>query len=176
MRTYCLTLILLPFLGLGLAAQQPSSDAPRQHIISGELTHAIDAKKAKVGDKVTLRMVNDVLINGKLLVPYRKGKVIGHISEVQPPTKENPQSKVAIEFDKIEVKGGSDLPISATIQSMIPPDHHMIHHTSGIPTSGGGAGRRPHGGFQRPSGASSSRPSEPARAEGSGQRWQVFRQ
>ena len=138
MRTYCLALILLPVLGPGLAAQQPSSDAPREHIISGELTHAIDAKKAKVGDKVTLRMVNDIHSNGKIIVPYTKGKVIGHISQVQPPTKENPQSMVEIEFDRVEVKGGPDLPITAVIQSMTPPDHHMVRGYGGssIPTSG----------------------------------------
>jgi len=122
--------------GTGLLAQQPSSDAPRQHVISGELTHAIDAKKAKVGDNVTLRLVNHIYSNGKIIVPYTKGKVIGHISEVRPATKENPESMVAIEFDRIEVKGGGDLPITATIQSMTPPDHHMIRHSSGIPTSG----------------------------------------
>jgi len=135
-RTYCVALMLLPVLVPGLAAQQPSSDAPRHHVISGELTHAIDAKKAKVGDKVTLRLVNHIYSNGKIIVPYTKGKVIGHISEVRPATKENPESMVAIEFDRIEVKGGGDLPITATIQSMTPPDHHMIRHSSGIPTSG----------------------------------------
>jgi hypothetical protein len=39
-KAYCLALILLPILGAGLAAQQPPSDAPRAHIITGELTHA----------------------------------------------------------------------------------------------------------------------------------------
>lgn len=136
MRTCRLALMLLSLLGYGLTAQQPSSEAPRDHVISGELAHAIDAKKAKVGDKVILRLVDSVSSNGKIIVPYRKGKVIGHISKVQPPTKENPQSMVAIEFDKIEVKGGSDLPIVATIRTMIPPDHHMLNHPGGIPTSG----------------------------------------
>lgn len=137
MKIYHLALMLLPILGPGLAAQQPSSDEPREHIISGELTHAIDAKKAKVGDKVTLRLVNHIYSNGKIIVPYTKGKVIGHISQVQPPTKENPQSMVAIEFDRVEAKGGPDLPITAVIQSMTPPDHHMVRDSGGsIPTSG----------------------------------------
>jgi len=144
-RIYRLALVLLPILGSALAAQQPSSDAPRQHIISGELTHAIDAKKAKVGDKVTLRLVNDIVSDGKIIVPYRNGKVIGHITEVRPPTKENPQSMVAIEFDRIEAKGGTDLPIAAVIQSMTPPDHHMLNHPSGIPTSGDNAAARAAG-------------------------------
>jgi hypothetical protein len=136
-RIHHLALMLLPILGPGLVAQQPSSDAPRQHVISGELTHAIDAKKAKAGDKVTLRLVNHIYSNGKIIVPYTKGKVIGHISEVRPATRENPQSIVAIEFDRIEVRGGGDLPITATIQSITPPDHHMIRGSgSGIPTSG----------------------------------------
>src|SRR5579864_8404553 len=95
-RIYCLALMLLPILGSGLAVQQSSSDAPREDIISGELTHAIDAKKAKVGDKVTLRLVNHIYSNGKIIVPYTKGKVIGHLSEVRPATKENPESMVAI--------------------------------------------------------------------------------
>jgi hypothetical protein len=138
--------MLLPIFGPGLAAQQASSDAPREHIITGELTHAIDAKKAKVGDKVTLRLVNDVLSNGKIIVPYRNGKVIGHISEVRPATKENPQSMVAIEFDRIEAKGGTDLPITAVIQSMTPPDHHMVRGSgSSIPTSGDNAAARAAG-------------------------------
>jgi len=111
----------------------------------GELTHAIDAKKAKVGDKITLRLVHNVDRNGKIIVPYSKGKVIGHISKVQPPTKENAQSMVAIEFDKIEVKGGSDLPIAATIRTINPPDHRMIHHDSSIPTSGDNPAARASG-------------------------------
>jgi hypothetical protein len=136
-KTYHLALMLLPILGNGLAAQQPSSDAPRQHIVTGELTHAIDAKKAKVGDKVTLRLVDHIYSNGKIIVPYRNGKVIGHITEVRPPTKENTESMVALEFDRIEVKHGTDLPIAAVIQSMTPPDHHMIRSSGGgIPTSG----------------------------------------
>ena len=57
----------------GLTAHQSSSDAPGQHIISGELTHAINVKKAKAG--------------------------VGQISKVQPPTKENPQSG-GVEFDQ----------------------------------------------------------------------------
>jgi hypothetical protein len=64
-RTCCLALIFLPIVspaisGPALAAQQPSSDAPRQHLLTGELAHAIDAKKAKVGDKVTLRLVEEI--------------------------------------------------------------------------------------------------------------------
>jgi len=136
-KTYHLALMLLPILGNGLAAQQPSGDAPRQHMVTGELTHAIDAKKAKVGDKVTLRLVDHIYSNGKIIVPYRNGKVIGHITEVRPPTKENAESMVALEFDRVEVKHGTDLPIAAVIQSMTPPDHHMVRSSGGgIPTSG----------------------------------------
>jgi hypothetical protein len=137
MKVPTLALVLVSFLSAVAIAQQPASDASQKNImVVGELTHAIDVKKAKVGDKVTLRLVHNVGANGKVVVPYKKGKVIGHISQVQPPSKENPQSMVAIEFDKIEIKGGSDLPITATIRAMTPPDHHMIRHSSGIPTSG----------------------------------------
>ena len=137
MKVAPLGLALVSFLSAVAFAQQPSADAPRKNIeVIGELTHAIDGKKAKVGDKVTLRLVRSVGANGRVIVPYKKGKVIGHISQVQPATKENPHSVVAIEFDKIEVKGGSDLPITATIVAMTPPDHRMLRQPSVVPTSG----------------------------------------
>ena len=137
MKGSFLILILVSLLSRIAVAQQPASDPPEKNImVIGELTHAIDVKKARVGDKVTLRLVHNVGASGKVIVPYKKGKVIGYIRQVQAPTKENPQSMVAIEFDKIEVKGGSDLPIMATIRSMTPPDHHMIRQPSVIPTSG----------------------------------------
>ena len=137
-------LVLLSFLSTLVFAQQPSSDAPQKTsdasqknvMVIGELAHAIDVKKAKVGDQITLRLTYNVGIDGRVVVPRNKGKVIGHISQVQPPTKDNPQSLVAIEFDRVEVKGGNDLPITATILSMTPPDHRMIRQSPSIPTSG----------------------------------------
>jgi len=42
---------------------------------------------------------------------------------------------VAIEFDRIEAKGGTDLPITAVIESMPPPGHYMLRGSGGIPAS-----------------------------------------
>jgi hypothetical protein len=137
MKIHRLALILLPVMGLSLAAQQPASDELKKDVyVIGELTHAIDTRKAKVGDIVALRLMHNVDRNGKIIVPYSKGTVIGHISKAQRATKENPQSMVAIEFDRIEAKGGTALPITAVIQSMTPPNNRVIHHDSSIPTSG----------------------------------------
>jgi len=145
MKGSFLALILVSFLSPAAVTQQPSSDPPEKDImLRGELTHAIDVKKAKVGDTISVRLVNNVHANGKV-IPYKKAKVIGHISQVQLPTKENPQSMVAIEFDKIEVKGGSDLPITATISTMTPPDHFLLRQSPSIPTSGDDAHARAAG-------------------------------
>lgn len=148
MKSYCVifvvaTAVLYP----GIRAQQSADEIPKgATLVTGELVHAIDAKKAKTGDKITLRLVNNVVRDGKIIVPYTKGTVVGYISAVQSPTKEDHQCMVTIEFEKIVVKGKDDLPIEATVWSMVPPDHHMIRHSGGsVPTSGDNAQARAAG-------------------------------
>ena len=133
MKSYC----LLAFAGIlcaVLVAQQTSTNATKDTVVTaGSLTHTIDIKKAKVGDEISLRLMDNMARprDGKV-IPYGKCSVVGHISLVQAPTKENPQSVIAIEFDRIEMKGEGSLRITATITGMEPAYHAFAHtHDSG---------------------------------------------
>jgi hypothetical protein len=148
MRGTLALLLVSTLSALSTAQQSSSTEIQKEILVVGELTHAIDGKKANVGDTVTLHLVNVFGGSGALLVPDKKGKVIGHISEVHRPSKENPQSMVAIRFDRIEVKGaGGGLPINGTIQSMVAPSHMKLPD-SGIPTSGDNPMGRASGPFE----------------------------
>ena len=140
MKSYCLLLAFVGLLYVGLVAQQAStSSTGNEMVVMGRLAHTIDIKKAKVGDKVTLHMMDNIRRRDGKIISYGKCAVVGHISTVQAPTKENPQSMITIEFDRIEMKGEADLPITATISNLEPAYHSFAPNTdskNSVPTSG----------------------------------------
>jgi hypothetical protein len=96
---------------LTAAAQTPAgptgSSAAMENgsILYAELSKTVDAKKAKVGDPVTAVLVADVLSHGKIVVRH-DSKLAGHVTEVQLHTKETPESRLGIVFDKVITKSG----------------------------------------------------------------------
>ena len=84
-----------------------------------ELSKTLDAKKAKAGDPVTARLLADVVSHGKI-VARRDSKLIGHVTEAQPYTKENPESRLGIVFDKVILKGGQEVPVRSMLLAMRP--------------------------------------------------------
>src|SRR4029077_7694826 len=92
---------------------------PAGTIIPAALSKSVDAKKAKPGDKIEAKITMDLLSNGKDVIP-RDTKVIGHVTEATPRTKESPNSRVGLSFDRISLKDGRELSIRAAIQAMGP--------------------------------------------------------
>src|SRR5207245_4939351 len=72
-------------------------------IIQAELSKSIDAKKAKQGDQVSAKTIEDVRSNGKVVIP-KGSKLIGHIMEAKASTKEDSNSNLAIAWDKAVLK------------------------------------------------------------------------
>ena len=90
-------------------------------IIPVQLTKSIDAKKAKTGDAVEAKVTQDLKTqSGQVVVP-KDTKVLGHITEAQPRTKEQPQSQLGIAFDHAEVKDKGDVPLPLSIQAVVAP-------------------------------------------------------
>jgi hypothetical protein len=116
------------------------------------LSKSIDAKKAKVGDEVVAKTTMDAVSGGQIIIP-RGSKVIGHVTEAKARAKGDSESMVGIAFEKAVVKGGQEIPLSATIQAIAPAPH-----TADLPASepmsapqpsspgGGGYGRASGGG------------------------------
>jgi hypothetical protein len=124
--------IFMSSLSICCAAQQPTSRAttPATAMEAGtmlyaELSKTVDAKKAKPGDVVTAQLMTDVVSHGKIL--YRRDtKLIGHVSEAQPHTKDIPESRLGIVFDKVLLKGGEEAAFSSVIIALRPAPRLQI--------------------------------------------------
>jgi hypothetical protein len=77
-------------------------------VIVAELTRPLEARKLKVADLVESGVTQDLLYQGKIIVP-RGARVIGHVTEVMPSSKEQPQSRLGIVFEKIVLKDKREL-------------------------------------------------------------------
>jgi len=113
------------------AGGQASATASNQahdsfRVAEGSVFHVVlaknvDAKKNKVGDEVTTTVVEDLRSRGQLMVP-KNSVVVGHITQIEAHSKEHPQSQVAVAFDRLVIKDGSEIPLSASIQAVAAPE------------------------------------------------------
>lgn len=119
-----LSLILSTTLLLVLPAvtgQQPAtSTAPAADSITGpiiqvEMNSDVDVKKAHPGDVFKTKVWDDVRSGDKVVLP-QKTIIVGHVVAAQPCTKDNPDSKLTIAFDKAILKNGSELPLHGIVE------------------------------------------------------------
>jgi hypothetical protein len=88
-------------------------------VIPVQLAKNIDAKKLKPGDEVVALVTEDMKTNtGMVLVP-KDTRVIGHVTEAQPRSKDQKESEVGIAFDHALIKNGSDMQMPMSIQAVI---------------------------------------------------------
>lgn len=135
------------FICLGSAAQAPqgpnstntaesatSSIAEKSVLENGtlmylELSKTVDAKKARVGDQVTAVLLADVLSHGKIAV-RRDSKVIGHVTVAQAYTKDNPESRLGIVFDKVLARHNQEIDFNAMLLAIRPAPQIQIETIS----------------------------------------------
>jgi hypothetical protein len=84
----------------------------------------------------------DLLSHGQVVIP-RNTKIVGHVTDAKAHSKESPDSKVAIAFDRISMKDGQDLPMQAAIQAIGRPlqsaalaGNAPMSETGGMPSAG----------------------------------------
>lgn len=111
-------LILCPVL-LAATGQQPAASLSVSQISPGtmiqvEVSNDIDAKKAHPGNKVETKLWGDVRNGNQIILP-KKTVILGHVVDVQPRSKSNPESKLSIAFDKAVLKNGSEFPLHGTV-------------------------------------------------------------
>lgn len=122
-----------------------------------ELTHNIDAKNAKPGDPVEAKLTQDVKEDGKVVL-HRGAKLVGHVSETQARSKENPESRLGIVFDKAAGKHGEEFAFRAVVMAIAPPQEGFPN-IAGDPTrlsSGPAMGGQPFGAGSNVGGPSAS--------------------
>lgn len=84
--------------------------------LAAQLENSLDARRAKVGDRVVLKTTQAVKQSGEVIMP-KGARLIGHVTEVQQRTSSNGESRIGVEFDRLQ-KGALDMPITATIVSI----------------------------------------------------------
>ena len=88
-------------------------------VIPVQLAKSIDAKKAKTGDEVVAKVTQDMKTGSGEVILAKDTKVLGHVTEAQPRSKEQKESQVGIAFDRAVMKNGSELQVPMSIQAII---------------------------------------------------------
>jgi hypothetical protein len=84
--------------------------------LAAQLENSLDARHAKVGDRVALRTTQAVKQNGETVIP-KGARLLGRVTEVQQRTKSSGESRLGVAFDRLQ-KGALDMPITASIVSI----------------------------------------------------------
>ena len=81
------------------------------------LNKSVDARHAKVGDRVTAKTTEAVKSDGKVVIP-KGSTLVGHVTEATARAQGQSQSSLGIAFDRAILKGGRELPLHAGIQAL----------------------------------------------------------
>jgi hypothetical protein len=135
MNKFLTLVVILLLVGLSSAqtpSPSPSSSAPVDSattrtktlfapgtLLRLELDKSVDAKKAKVGDPVVAKMMDELLAGDQVVAP-RGAKVLGHVAEVAAHQGDTP-STLGITFDKILVNN-QEVPLTGAIQAIGNPE------------------------------------------------------
>jgi len=135
-----------------------SATLPPGTVLSVDLSKSLDAKKSKPNDKIEAKTASDLLLHGQIVVP-RNTKIVGHVTEAKAHSKSSPGSEIKFTFDRVLLKGGSELPLQLTVQAIARPLRVPSFGSGGpdnMPDASSMPGRMPSMGSQTPAGAASS--------------------
>jgi hypothetical protein len=103
--------------------------------VNGELVNKLDSKTAKNGDSVVVQTKTSIKTPDGTEIP-KGSKLVGHVIAAQP-SQPGQNSQLALQFDRVELKGGKTMPVHSQIQSISPASGAAS--ASGYPAPGGGA-------------------------------------
>ncbi len=96
-----------------------SASLPQGTSMVAELAKSIDARKAKTGDTVKAKVVQDVIANGQVVV-HRGSKLLGHVVEAKASGQEGLQSTLEVSFDRVDLKHGEEMSFHAVLLALAP--------------------------------------------------------
>jgi hypothetical protein len=118
MQTIASRLVLAAIIGLiafPARTQQPPPSLPAGTLVQVELSSDLDAKKVRAGDTFRTKVWEDVR-SGNQIILQQKTIIVGHVVDAQPRTKDNPESKLILAFDKALLKDGSEVPLHGVVE------------------------------------------------------------
>jgi hypothetical protein len=87
--------------------------------VLGELDGKLDSKTARVGDRVVLKTMDKVQTSDGTVIP-RGSRLVGHVTEVQAYDPVPGTARIAIAFDRAELKNGQSIAIYTLIGGVVP--------------------------------------------------------
>ncbi len=112
--------------------------------LRAQLDKTLDAKKAKAGDPVIAKSMDEIKSGTEVVAP-RGSKIIGHVVTASPHEKGSP-SQLEIAFDKFDLANGSEVPLKAAIQAVQkPPNNEVAPGTDNGGAAGGDPGAAGNG-------------------------------
>ena len=124
--------------------------------LAAQLENALDARHAKVGDRVALKTTQAIKQDGQVVVP-KGAQLIGRVTDVQQQTKSTGESHIGLLLDRLR-SGSTEIPITASIVSItqtrastqndnVGMESDTMTQTSASTRSSGGASRTGGGGL-----------------------------
>ena len=98
--------------------------------MTAQLQSALDARHAKVGDRVILKTTEAIKQNGKVVVP-KGAQLIGRVTDVQQQTKETGESHVGLIIDRLR-SGSMEMPIATSVLSITQARNHAQANNSSV--------------------------------------------
>lgn len=109
--------------------------------VPAELSKTLDSKNAKVSEEIVAKSVKETRLADGTMLP-KGAKLMGHVTAVQPRTKDNPNGQVTIVFDHAVTKDGHQMPLRTALLGI-----REAPHAAPPPMSdGGGMGNPGMGG------------------------------
>lgn len=106
--------------GATVSGDTHSSAQVQMHPVNGQLVGKLDSKTAKSGDTVIVKTSEAFRTSEGVVVP-KGSRLVGHVTEVQAHGNSSQDSRLGIQFDRAELKGGQSVAMQTTIQSVAPP-------------------------------------------------------
>src|SRR5260370_31239537 len=122
--------------------------------LNAQLGHSLDSRKTKPGDVVTAQTTAPVKVDGKVVIPNNT-RIVGHVTRASARAKGDPDSVLAVQFDRAVLKDGHEMPLQVTLQAMAPDqgtpavsgdDLQPLGNIEGGAAEAGAAGNRGKGG------------------------------
>jgi hypothetical protein len=98
-------------------ACEEASALPSGAALFAELDSTMDSKKVKSGDAVTAHTTREIKYNGKVILP-RNTKLVGHVTQASAKSKGDPESTLAIQFDKALPKKEPEIPLKVVLRAI----------------------------------------------------------
>jgi hypothetical protein len=143
----------LSLIALLVTSHQPASalNQPPVSTVFAIVVKRLETKTAGVDQELTLRTINDVVVDGVVVIP-RGSTVIGHVVEVATKGKESEQTILAIVIDKAVLDTGKEIRLQAIIAAVaarqdgsLPsdPTYGMMHSNEPKMVGAGPSATRP---------------------------------